>query len=133
VKLNKGEFGPEAFSLRLRNPGESEVLTDMDYSNYLLGRASSVGLLHMLLQPMKNLFNEKNYGPLYSAMTPTQEEEPPTPAGSTTTQYEHGGSISPNSNNNDVGGDNAANTSPAIKREVKDEGPSTDDEAGASF
>jgi len=127
VKLNKGEFGPEAFSLHLKNEN-FEVLSDVNYATHLLGRSSSVEFLHVLLEPMKKLFNAKDYGFPYNVMASQQQEQLPESAGGTAT-HEHGGASSPNSNNNDVGSD-AAHASSVVKIEVKEEEPSTDDEAG---
>ena len=122
MKLNKGEFGPEAFSLRLKNEN-FEVLSDVNYATHLLGRSSSVEFLHVLLEPMKKLFNGKDYGSPYNVMASQQQEQLPESAGGTAT-HEHGGASSPNSNNNDVDSD-AAHASSGAKTEVKEDEPST--------
>jgi len=125
VKLKKGEFGPEAFLLSLRNPENSQVLSDANYSNHLLGRSSSVKILPILLEPMRKLFNEKNYGSPYKVIVSHRQEILPIAT------LEHGGIMSrnsPNSKNNCVASDTDHDSS-VVKTEVKDEKTSTDDEA----
>lgn len=128
VKLNKGKFGLESFLLRLNFAANSEALSDVDYSKHLLKQSPSVLLLAMLLNPMKKLFNEKNYGPRYSALTTQIEQSEQSAA-----VHEHGGTSSPNSN------DVSATANPVnseVKEEaspVKEEELSTDDDEADLF
>ena len=62
------EFDYNAFLLRLRSPGSSNLLTAFDYSNYLMASSPSVALFTTLLLPMKSLFNSKQYGPCFDEM-----------------------------------------------------------------
>ncbi len=59
LKLEKKEFDYKAFLLRLRSPSSSNLLTAVDYSNYLMALAPSVPLLTTLLLPMKSLFGPR--------------------------------------------------------------------------
>ncbi len=68
LKLEKKEFDYNAFLLRLRSPGSSNLLTAFDYSNYLMASSPSVALFTTLLLPMKSLFNSKQYGPCFDEM-----------------------------------------------------------------
>ena len=75
MQLNRAEFGPEAFSLRLRIPDNSELLDGEKYSSHLLGKSSSVAILGALLTPLQNLFNTNDYGPRYHVTT-TDKKKP---------------------------------------------------------
>ncbi|KAL9188521.1 hypothetical protein ACHAXT_006899 [Thalassiosira profunda] len=69
VQLNRAEFGPEAFSLRLQTPDNSYPLDAEKYASHLLGQSSSVTILDVLLAPLQNLFNTNDYGPRYHVAT----------------------------------------------------------------
>jgi hypothetical protein len=154
MQFNRGMFGPEAFSLRLKYSAKGGALSDVNYSTHLRGRSSSVKHLWMLLQPMKKLFNEKTYAAPYNVAA---TEHRPASAGNTATEEyggedvmatpqqhhdsvstgntatnEHGGECSsPNSNENDVVVDpdsEASDAAHGVKTEVKEEILSTDEE-----
>ncbi len=113
----------QSILLRLRCPGNSKLLSDINYSEHLTSKSSSVGVLFALLSPMAKLFNEQNYGPPYNSMT--LESKQPANRGSSALQ-EHGEAVSPNSNS--VA---AAAPAPSTDTAIKEEDLSTDeDEAG---
>ena len=70
VKLNRAEFGPEAFSLRLRTLDNTDLLDGEKYATHLLEQSSSVAILDALLTPLQNLFNTRDYGPRYEQKKP---------------------------------------------------------------
>ena len=123
MTLNKGEFGPEAFLLCIRNPDTSEHLSSANYSAHLLRRSFSVQLLCLLLSPIRELFNEKDYGA-------TLQQEQLSASVGDAGAHEHGGTgrptVSPNSNNDAPS--NAGNSATSlVKVEVKEE--ETEDES----
>ena len=122
MTLNKGEFGPEAFLLCIRNPDTSEHLSRTNYSAHLLRRSFSAQLLCLLLSPIRELFNEKDYG---ATLQQEQLSDSVGDAGA----HEHGGTgptVSPNSNNDAPS--NAGNSATSlVKVEVKEE--ETEDES----
>ena len=118
MEQKKGMFGLDAFLLRLRY-SDSELLSDVGYTNHLLRQSLSTHVLNQLLMPMQKLFDRKDYGPAYKVVTPEQEQ--PVELKDSTATDEHDGASPPNSN------DNVAMRVP--KAEPKEEEmESTDDE-----
>lgn len=65
MKFKKGEFGPEAFMLSVKNR-DGYLLSDTDYAQYLLDGSSSVRFLCKLMAPLQRIFSTKDYGSLYN-------------------------------------------------------------------
>ena len=118
IKLKDGEFGLDACWLHLQNPLDSS-LSEVEYSKHLVMQSPSTRMLLVLLNPMKKVFNVKDYGILYNSLAAQQgnQSEEVTDG---TAMNEHGGS-SP-SNSGQVAASNVV-----VKAEVKEE-LSTDDE-----
>ena len=138
LKVSNKEFGLESALLRLRSPDEGDFLTDVDYAQHLLEQSLSVPLLLILLSPLKDVFNEMNYGRAYrveeSENTSNNAADAATNDASEDVQvteevHDHGGTSSPNSNK---AGHNSANDV-SVDVQVKEEelvaeDMSTDDE-----
>ena len=120
IKLKDGEFGLDAFWLHLQNPLD-KLLSEVEYSKHLFMQSpSSTRMLLVLLNPMKKVFNEKDYGILYNSLAAQQgnQSEEVTHG---TAMNEHGGS-SP-SNSCQVAASNVV-----VKAEVKEELSADDEE-----
>lgn len=117
IKLKDGEFGLDACWLHLQNPLDSS-LSEVEYSKHLVMQSPSTRMLLVLLNPMKKVFNVKDYGILYNSLAAQQDNQSEVPDG--TAMNEHGGSSPSNSGK-------VAASNVVVKAEVKEE-LSTDDE-----
>ncbi|KAL3809275.1 hypothetical protein ACHAXA_009973 [Cyclostephanos tholiformis] len=68
LKVSNKEFGLDSIKLRLRCPDNSEFLADVDYAQHLLQLPLSVPFLLAILSPLKDIFNEMNYGRPYNVL-----------------------------------------------------------------
>ena len=117
------EFGLEALSLHLQNPVNKELLSEVEYSRHLVKESPSTRMLLLLLNPMKKIFNVKDYGILYNSLAAQQgnQSEDVTDG---TAMDEHGGSSPSNSGK-------VAASNVVVKAEVK--GEETDEDEEANF
>jgi hypothetical protein len=74
LKVSNKEISLESILLRLRSPDNSGFLTSNDYVQYLLEQSLSVPFLLIVLSPLKNIFNEMNYGRPYNVLAAQYEE-----------------------------------------------------------
>ena len=113
------EFGLEALLLHLQNPVNKELLSEVEYSRHLVKESPSTRMLLLLCNPMKKIFNVKDYGILYNSLAAQQgnQSEDFTDG---TAMDEHGGSSPSNSGK-------VAASNVVVKAEVK--GEETDEEA----
>ena len=138
LKVSNKEFGIESALLRLRSPDEGDFLTDVDYTQHLLQQSLSVQLLLILLSPLKDVFNEMNYGRAYrveeSENTAHNSADAAANDASEDVQvteevHDHGGTSSPNSNKAAHDSANDVSVDVQVKEEeLVAEDMSTDDE-----
>jgi len=158
MKPIKGEVESVHEHVSLRLVVNDKALSNVDYSTHLCERSSSVKLMYILLEPMKELFDEKKYAPPFNMLAKQSQNQFLVPGDSTgdstsadqhsrevmmakqhnlqdsgstenTTKDKHGESSSSSLNKSDAANDFTNEVPNATKTEVKEEALSTDEEA----